>query len=239
MTSWRADPSEDARLARVQPLLLSAVAGAVDAIGFMALKLFTAHITGNLVVIAVLLARAGPPTLDQALSIPIFLLATAGAWFIATLVPKRGSALARVLLSVQLLLLICVLVFSVFTRPDMQPRGLSADITALMAISAMACQYVLLQLAIPGAPPTAVMTGNIAKAVLGLLDTWIGSNKAPLLRDAERHLKRSLALVLVFFVGCMAGAFAFLWRGDWAWLLPVALAALALVVCPSGKEAAG
>jgi uncharacterized membrane protein YoaK (UPF0700 family) len=224
----------------LQPLLLSAVAGAVDAIGFVSLKLFTAHVTGNLVVIAALLVRGGPPTLDQALSIPIFMLATAGAWFIATLVPRHGSALARVLLLVQLSLLICVWIFSVYTHPDIHTRGLSADITALMAISAMASQYVLLHLAIPGAPSTAVMTGNIAKAVLGLLDTRIASNSTPLLRDAERrHLSRSLALILVFFLGCVAGAVAYLWRGDWAWLLPVTLAALALAAYPSGKEAAG
>ena len=238
VTSWHGDPSEDPRPARLQPLLLSAVAGAVDVIGFMSLKLFTAHITGNLVVIAALLVRGGPPTLDQALSIPVFIIATAGAWLIATIVPRRGAGVARVLLSTQLLLLLCVWIFSVFTHPDSHPRGLSADITALMAISAMACQYALLQLAVPGAPSTAVMTGNIAKAVLALLDTKLGSDATPLLRDAERHLSRSLALVLVFFLGCAAGAVAFLWRGDWAWLLPVALAALALAACPSGKEAA-
>ena len=236
ITSWRPDPTGDPRLTRVQPLLLSAIAGAVDCIGFMSLKLFTAHITGNLVVIAILLVRGGPPTLDQVLSVPIFILATAGAWFIATIVPKRGAALARVLLSVQLLLLICVWIFSVFTRPDTAPRGLSADIAALMAISSMACQYVLLQLAMPGAPSTAVMTGNVAKAVLALLDVRLGSNSIPLVRDAERPLNRSLALVVVFFLGCVGGAVAFLWRGDWAWLLPVVLAALALAVYPSGSS---
>jgi len=221
----------------VQPLLLSAIAGAVDTIGFIGLKLFTAHVTGNLVVMAALLVRAGAPTLDQALSIPIFMLATAGAWSIAAIVPKRGPVLARALLLIQLLLLICVLILSVITRPEIDPRGLSADITALMAISAMACQYALLQLAIPGAPSTAVMTGNIAKAVLAFVDTRLGSNAAPLVRDAERQLKSSLALVVIFFLGCVAGAVAFLWRGDWAWLLPVALAALALAICPSGKQA--
>lgn len=219
--------------------MLSAIAGSVDAIGFVSLKLFTAHVTGNLVIIAALLVRGGPPTVDQALSIPIFILATAGAWFIATLVPRRGSALVRILLLVQLSLLICVWIFSVYTHPDISTRGLSADITALMAISAMACQYVLLQVAIPGAPSTAVMTGNIAKAVLGLLDTRIASNSTPLLRDAERHLRRSLALIVVFFLGCVAGAFAYIWRGDWAWLLPVALAALALAACPSAHEHPG
>ena len=72
------------RLARSLPLLLSLIAGSVDVIGFLSLDhLFTAHITGNLVVLASLLARGGPPNVIQILAVPVFMAAIAAAWLLA------------------------------------------------------------------------------------------------------------------------------------------------------------
>ena len=60
--------------------ILSVTAGAVDAIGFLALGgLFTAHITGNLVLVAAALVRGGPVNVAQALAIPVFMFAVAAA----------------------------------------------------------------------------------------------------------------------------------------------------------------
>ena len=54
-------PSDDlpdlVRLEGWLPPLLSVVAGTVDVIGLLNFKLFTAHVTGNIVVIAALLVR--------------------------------------------------------------------------------------------------------------------------------------------------------------------------------------
>jgi uncharacterized membrane protein YoaK (UPF0700 family) len=102
-----------ARLERRLPALLSAVAGTVDVIGFLSLKMFTAHVTGNLVVIAALLVRGGPPNVNQILAVPVFILAVGCVWLIAEALNRRGAALARPLLLVQFLLLTCVLIVSV------------------------------------------------------------------------------------------------------------------------------
>ena len=51
-----------ARSAGRLPPLLAVIAGMVDVIGYFSLgNLFTAHVTGNIVVIAALLVRGGPP----------------------------------------------------------------------------------------------------------------------------------------------------------------------------------
>lgn len=216
------------RWARLLPPLLSAIAGMVDVISFIGFKLFTAHITGNLVVIAALLVRGGPPNIPQILAVPVFILAVGGVWVIAKALDKRGPDLARPLLFVQFLLLTCALILNVSFDPAAHPHSVIAGIAAMFAVSAMACQFALLRLAVPGAPSTAVMTGNLTKTTLLLLDTLWG--KKPLMRIALRQLKKTLGLVLGFFGGCVVGAAAFLGWGTWAWSLPVVLAAAAIAL---------
>jgi uncharacterized membrane protein YoaK (UPF0700 family) len=200
----------------------------VDVLGFVGLKLFTAHITGNLVVTAALLVRGGPPNMALILAVPVFMVAVGGVWLIAKALNRRGPALARPLLLVQFLLLAGVLIFSVLWHPAAKPHGLAAVITAMTAVSAMACQFALLRLAVPGAPSTAVMTGNLTNAVLSLLDTL--SHSEPLVEGAQERLRKTSELVLGFFAGCIAGAAAVSWLGDWAWSLPVGLAGAAVAL---------
>jgi uncharacterized membrane protein YoaK (UPF0700 family) len=73
---------------------------------------------------------------------------------------------------VHFLLLCCVLIFSVLFAPEAHPHGLRAGIAAMLAVSAMACQFALLRLALPGAPSTAVMTGNVTKRCSRCWTRW-------------------------------------------------------------------
>jgi uncharacterized membrane protein YoaK (UPF0700 family) len=210
------------------PTMLSLIAGMVDVIGFLSLGLFTAHVTGNLVVIGAQLVRGGPPHLAQILAIPVFMMAVAAAWLVAKTWDRRGPALLRSLLLVQFLLLAVVLILSVVGDPVSNPHGLMAGVTAMIAVSAMACQFSLLRLAVSGAPSTAVMTGNLTNAVLALLDTL--SRAQPLTDGAGARLTRTLKVLVGFFAGCVAGAAAVSLLGDWAWSLPVVLAAAAVAL---------
>src|SRR5262249_11863362 len=73
------ETTELLRLEKRLPPLLSVIAGMVDLIGFFTLGSFTAHVTGNLVVAAAAAVRGGPWNLAQALAIPVFMAAVAGA----------------------------------------------------------------------------------------------------------------------------------------------------------------
>jgi len=119
------DPVDTARLERRLPTLLSIIAGMVDVIGFLSLGLFTAHVTGNLVVIAALLVRGGPPNMAQILAVPVFIVAVAAVWLIAKASERRGPALVRPLLLVQFLLLACVLIFGVINDPSPPTHAVS------------------------------------------------------------------------------------------------------------------
>jgi uncharacterized membrane protein YoaK (UPF0700 family) len=217
------------RLEHWLPALLSVIAGMVDLTGFLNLGgLFTAHITGNLVVIGALVVRGGRINLAQILAIPVFVLAVAAVWLLARASGRRGHALLRLLLLVQFLLLTSVLAFSVITKPSAAPQSVMAVIAAMMAVSAMACQFALLRLALPVAPSTAVMTGNLTNAVLSLLNI-LSRSEAPTVSDVARF-RASLYLLIGFFAGCVTAAAAVTYVGDWAWSFPVALAGVATIL---------
>jgi uncharacterized membrane protein YoaK (UPF0700 family) len=199
----------------------------VDLTGFLSFGIFTAHITGNLVVIGALAVRRGHVNRAQILAIPVFIAAVGAMWLIARASHKRGPSLLRLLLVIQFLLLLCVLLFSVITKASTNPHGATALIAAMIAVFSMACQFALLRLTLPVAPSTAVMTGNLTNSVLSLLE--VVSRPEPLNAPDKQRLNNSLHLLLGFFCGCVVAAVAVTYIGDWAWALPTALAALAVV----------
>jgi uncharacterized membrane protein YoaK (UPF0700 family) len=223
------DTTELLRLEERLPPLLSVIAGMVDLTGFFTLgNIFTAHVTGNLVVAAAAAVRGGPWNLAQALAIPVFILAVAAAWLVARASSLHGAALTRLLLIIQFLLLAAVLVFSVTTAPSANPHGLMAGIAVMIAVCAMAFQYALMRLALPKVVSTAVMTGNLTNTVLSLMETL--SPQQHLMTIDRGRLKRSLRLLIGFLVGCLVAAIAISMLGDWAWSIPTVLAAVAIVV---------
>lgn len=211
-------------------LLLSAISGVVDVISFLTLKIFAAHITGNLVLIAAALAGGHNPRSDQVLAVPVFMAATAGAWLIVRASGWRGLRLARLLLAVQFVLLVAVFVIGISYRPSVNPKGPMFTVAAMTAVAAIACQFAFLRVVMPKAPPTSVMTGHLSTFTLALSDCFGGG---VLTEGATRRLRSPFLLLLGFFGGCAAGAGAVLSFGDWSWLLAVALAAIAVVLVPA------
>jgi uncharacterized membrane protein YoaK (UPF0700 family) len=212
------------------PTLLSIIAGMVDVIGFLSLGIFTAHVTGNIVVIGALIVRHNRVNPAQILAIPVFIVAVGATWLIAKLSGKRGIGLMRPLLVIQFLLITCVLIFSAIVKPSADPHGLMATIAAMIAVTAMGCQFALLRLTLPVAPSTAVMTGNLTNAVLAIVDS--SSRTQPLMASDSRRLRGALHLLIGFFVGCVLATAALMYVGDWAWSLPAALAAVVVALCP-------
>src|SRR5262252_10363687 len=147
LRTWIEQTDDSTALSHLEQRLapvLSIIAGMVDLTGFFTLgNIFTAHVTGNLVVAAAAAVRGGPWNLAQALAIPVFMLAVAAAWLIARASNRHGVVLTRLLLVIQFLLLLAVLAFSVSTAPSANPHGLMAGIAVMIAVCAMAFQYAL------------------------------------------------------------------------------------------------
>ncbi|QLH71187.1 YoaK family protein [Rhodopseudomonas palustris] len=217
-----------ARMEEAMPPVLSVIAGMVDITGFYMLgNIFTAHITGNLVVASAVAVGGGPINLAQLAAIPAFILVLVLIWLIARFSRLTGPALVRLLLGVQCALLAAVLAVSVALKPATHPHGLIAGTAVMIAVAAMATQYALLRLALPKAVSTAVMTGNLSNAVLSIMDAL--SNGHPLMSADDGRLKQALRLLAGFVVGCVIAALAMPLMGDWVWALPTALAALVMI----------
>jgi uncharacterized membrane protein YoaK (UPF0700 family) len=140
----------------------------------------------------------------------------------------------RPLLVIQFLLITCLLIFSVITKPSADPHGVMATIAAMIAVTAMGCQFALLRLTLPVAPSTAVMTGNLTNAVLAIMDS--SSREQPLIADSSRKLRAAVHLLVGFFLGCVVATVALMYLGDWAWSLPAVLAAVAVALNPITDE---
>jgi uncharacterized membrane protein YoaK (UPF0700 family) len=102
------------------------------------------------------------------------------------------------------------------------------SVAAVIATSAMACQFAMIRMAVPGAPSAAVMTGNLTYTVLSVLEKF--SRRPPLIPHDDERMLRTGTLVVGFFVGCVGAGAAVAVLGDWAWSLPVALAGLAVAM---------
>src|SRR5216684_3591793 len=88
------------------PIVLSTTAGAVDVIGFLALGgLLTAHITGNLVVLAAHYVTGGFSEVGPLLSVPVFIVVLGAVTLASRAVENAGYGSRRAPLALQAVLL--------------------------------------------------------------------------------------------------------------------------------------
>ena len=217
------------------PIALSLIAGMADVTSWLTLSgLFSAHITGNLVVVTADWVRGESPRAIQILAIPVFIVGVVFANFSARISGTRKGTMIRSLLFEQFLLLACASALAAATHPSTDPNGLAALLVGMFAVTAMAVQNTLLHLARKQAPSTAVMTGNIVVSVLALIDIALdpGGDRS----DAIQKWKATWSLLVGFLAGCIAGATAVSLTHDLAWLLPAVASLILLLCCGSPKN---
>ncbi|HEX4592481.1 MAG TPA: YoaK family protein [Gemmataceae bacterium] len=213
------------------PAVLSTTAGAVDVIGFLALGgLFTAHITGNLVIVAVHYVLGCFGEVGPLLAVPVF-VAVLGALTLASVAAeKAGHGSRRALLVLQAALLTGCLGLAAGFGPFAEPDSPMAVCVGMLAVAAMATQNALVKLALAGAPSTAVMTTNITQLTVDLATLAWGRGE-PDDRVRTRHRAGvTLPCVVGFVVGCAAGAALEVHVGLWALALPAVLAMVAVAL---------
>ncbi|MFJ6651888.1 DUF1275 family protein [Microbacterium sp. NPDC091313] len=203
-------------------IALSVIAGVTDVTSWLLLGgFFSAHVTGNLVVLAADLVDAHAPTPAAVLAIPVFIVVAAAATVLAG---RLGASVTRTggwLLGAQAVLLCAAAALSFVTVASADPTAPLAVVIGLLAVSAMAAQNAYLHLTAGPAATTAVMTGNLVGATVAGVQVLRsrGDDVA-----AAARWRSSWPLIAGFVVGCLVGAGAATAIGDHAAVVPAVLA---------------
>ena len=215
--------------ARALLVVLSVTAGCTDVISFLGLGgLFTAHITGNLVILAAHFF-SGEAQIAPMLSVPVFIVMLILTRMLASSLELRGFASLHPLLLLQFVLLAGFLILCVVAGPRIDPSGTIEIIAGMLGVSAMAVQNALVQISLKGAPPTAAMTGNVTLFAMSVGEILVGRDPAEI-AEARKRAVRTLPELLGFALGCGLGAAYETAMGLASLALPVELALLAFAM---------
>jgi uncharacterized membrane protein YoaK (UPF0700 family) len=203
--------------------LLAAIAGYVDTLSFFALfGLFTAHVTGNFVLIGGGVAGYGQGVFLKLMAFPAFILGVALSSFIIRganpETPMRGACM---LYAVQTFLLLAFCFAGVRLGPRFNPENWAVVVCGMIGATAMGVQNAHSRLvARPGVPNT-VMTGNVTQVILDVLDLCSLHVAADTKAAARTRVAKMLPAIAAFGLGATVGALAYRNLGFWALLLPV------------------
>jgi uncharacterized membrane protein YoaK (UPF0700 family) len=200
-------------------MALGFLAGYVDTLGFLALfGLFTAHVTGNFILIGAALADpARSSILLKFLAFPAFVAGVALARLLVVAMEKRGASALRPALLLELVLLLGLMICGVAASPVGSEAGSLAMAAGLLGAAGMGVHSATSRLLLGHLAPTSMMTGNVTQIVIDTVDLLRGAGDAAL----QARFQKFLWPLLAFAIGCVAAAFGYHWFGFAALVLPV------------------
>jgi uncharacterized membrane protein YoaK (UPF0700 family) len=212
--------------------------GLVDTLGFVALfGLFTAHVTGNFILIGSGLAGAGHGLLIKWLAFPAFVAGIVFARVLDNRLLARGHGVrACALYAMQALLLAGFMVAGVLASPVSDSDAPITIVCGLLGAAAMGVQNAHGRLTARSVVANTVMTGNVTQAVIDAFDLLFSPGDAKSKSVARSRLWRTLPPVAGFAIGAGAGAAGYLFASFWALLPP--LAALCVLAAMSRNTVA-
>jgi uncharacterized membrane protein YoaK (UPF0700 family) len=190
------------------PFLLSIVAGSMDVISFLALNgLFTAHITGDIVVLAARIVAGDQAPVSHLLAIPVFMLFLGLTRLLATWLERSRIPSLLPLLLLELLLISGFLAMTLAAGPLIDPNAPKMVCAGMLGVAAMAVQNALVRISLTGVPSTAVMTTNVTNFVLDIGEVFLALDAGHVTKARERARQSGVAIA-GFFIGCALGAAA-------------------------------
>jgi uncharacterized membrane protein YoaK (UPF0700 family) len=224
---------------KLQGMGLAFLAGYVDTLGFLALfGLFTAHVTGNFILIGAALADpAHSSVLLKLLAFPAFIAGVALARILTVAFEGRQAAALRPALLLEWVLLVGFMGFGLAATPVGSAPGPLALTAGLLGAGAMGVHSGVSKLLLVHLAPTSMMTGNVTQIVIDAVDLiftpWRGAPDPGLGARFEKFVWPLAA----FAVGCIGAAFAF-HRFGFAALVVPCLILLGLMVSARPAPAA-
>ncbi len=211
------------------PPLLSVIAGSADVTSFLGLGLFSAHVTGNLVILtAHIVAREGDKAC-LALSLPLFILVLGLTRLLVAGLEALNISSLRPLLLLQFLMLGGSFVLCLPSDHNRDPSARNIVVAGQLTVAALALQNALGQLSSPKAPATAVMTTNLTRFIMDAGGALLGHDPTEK-AEARRRANDTWPVIIGFSAGAGLGAACFAAVGPKALVLPAGLALLALAM---------
>jgi uncharacterized membrane protein YoaK (UPF0700 family) len=186
--------------------VLAAVGGFMDAACFLGLfSVFTAHVTGNIAILASELARPIEGVLLRAEVLPAFACGIASAYIaMSARQPAAGDAGMRRGLLVQMAWFGFLLADLILPGPPATDSSASAYIITFCAGAGMGAQAATSRLCGRVAQATSVMTSNFTQFVIGIIDLFRGRRQP----GDSRQLALLGTVLMAFGAGAGAGALA-------------------------------
>lgn len=211
----------------VTAALAAFTAGFIDTVGFIGLfGLFTAHVTGNFVLIGAAIVTHASGIIAKLLALPTFIAAVALTGLFLAHCRKTRRAPARPLLIVQALLLLAFMIAGLTWTPFTDGDQPTAILTGLTGVLAMGVQNAASRTVFAHLSPTTVMTGNVTQIVLDLVGLTARDARPD---EIRARIRKMAPPVLAFAVGAVGGGLGFALTGFWCVLAAIA-AVLAMLM---------
>lgn len=217
---------EDAHL--VVSTLFGAIAGYVDTVGFLALfGMFTAHITGDLVVSLTELSQGS--VASRVTMLPIFMISVAVTTVFARATRRYARAPLFPLLALMTAALLVFGATGIVLSPYMKSHNWAVSIVGATGVGAMAVQNMIMRDALKSWTPTTIMTGNLTQVTIQLVELAFAAREPD--REARARIRTKAVARLAKFglplMGFVSGAVsaALLTRlyGFWSVALPASV----------------
>lgn len=216
--------------------MLSFIGGYVDTFGFIALfGLFTAHITGNFVLMGAMIVHPMQGGLLKFLAFPAFLLGVVVSRIIVLDYEKRQRSPLKILFTLQAILLAGFMIAgSMAAYPLESDKDVAAILAGMLGAAAMAIQAAGGRTVLTFIVHTSMMTGNVTHMFIDIVDI-VYSGDAGLKQRARERLKQLTPAVAAFLLGAISAAFGYMQFSFWSLTLPIALLII-LIFRPDYQE---
>ncbi|MCG5072751.1 YoaK family protein [Paraburkholderia tagetis] len=217
--------------------ILAAIAGYVDTLSFVALfGLFTAHVTGNFVLIGAGVAGFGQGVMLKLIVFPAFVCGVVlSSLLVRSLSGQHARQGARLLHAVQAVLMFGFCFAGVWATPVSTPDSLPAIVAGVVGAIAMGVQNAHPKLINRPGVPNTVMTGNVTQAILDVVDMLSAGTDESVRATARARFAKMMPAIVAFAAGAVAGAMGWRYVGFWALLVP-ACALLGLALTTGERE---
>ena len=204
------------------------IAGSADVASFLGFAVFSAHVTGNLVILIAHIVARKEENECLILSLLIFVLILCCTRVLVSALEAFNMAALRPLLWLQFLMLTGSFALCLASGRNNGTATFGTALAAQLSVAAMAVQNGLVQLLFPKASSTTVMTTNLTRLIMDAGGSLMGRDPAGRI-EARRRANETWPVVVGFAAGAGLGAGCFAAIGNKSLGLPAGLALVAVL----------